>query len=183
MDLAPQRIILTHKNLYRLLTGKLWRGNEPEILSRAARKGLTLEAFWKALLSDVLPDELMDKLLPGDGRNPWVQSNLMNRTGSSPMPLMLRKVLLPTETQLMRLMQNALDFLREHVYRPSRFAHALGRFEEACFRDDVFFTDSIRIYLNSMRSLPATLQQEPLTQAFQHGYHLAWLALLSLFAH
>ena len=39
MDFAPQRIILTLKNLYRLLTGKLWRGYEAEILSKAARKG------------------------------------------------------------------------------------------------------------------------------------------------
>lgn len=181
MNRAPQRIILTPKNLYRLLTGKLWRGNEAEILSRTARKGLTLVAFWQTLLDNVLPQELMDKLLPGDGRNPRVQSNLMNRTGTSPMPLMLRKVLLPSEAQLMRMSQNALGFLRDHVYRPSQFAHALGRFEDACFRDDVFITDSIRIYLNSMRRLPSALQQEPLAQAFQHGYHLAWLALLSLF--
>ena len=182
MKYADKDVMLTPKNLYRLLTGRLQIRQASEILPKAMLQGLTLVPFWRELLQDAVPQDVLDRLLPVDGPHPRMQSSLMNRSTASPMPPLLRHALPLTETLLLRLTENAMGFLKRHMYRPDQFFHTVASFEETCAAQDVFLTASISQHLRSL-SLQAehAAREGTLMQPFLDGCHLAWLALLALY--
>ena len=93
-------------------------------------QGLTLVPFWRELLQGAVPQEVLDRLLPVDGTHPRMQSSLMNRSTASPMLPLLRRPLPLTESLLLRLTENAMGFLKRHMYRPDQFSHTMASFEE-----------------------------------------------------
>ena len=182
MKYADKDIMLTPKNLYRLLTGRLQIRQASEILPKAMLQGLTLVPFWRELLQDAVPQDVLDRLLPVDGPHPRMQSSLMNRSTASPMPPLLRNALPLTESLLLRLTENAMGFLKRHMYLPDQFSHTMASFEETCAAQDVFLTASISQHLRSLGQLAEHAAREGmLMQPFLDGYHLAWMALLALY--
>ena len=156
MKYVDKDIMLTPKNLYRLLTGRLQIRQASEILPKAMLQGLTLVPFWRELLQDAVPQEVLDRLLPLDGTQPRMQSSLMNRSTASPMPPLLRNALPMTESLLLRLTENAMGFLKRHMYRPDQFSHTMASFEETCAAQDVFLTASISQHLRSQANWRST---------------------------
>lgn len=182
---ARSACLLTPKNLYRLLTGHL-AGFSTQIIPKAHLKGGTIVRFYRAFLSAVLPDGMLDRFFPLDGSHPREQSSLLNRTG--PMPAALRRALDESLSadQLLRLMKRLMGQMLGWNYRQSLLENALTAFEEACFRDDLFIPDTHQGFLRVLREWSASDSPRPARMAispwlFRHAARLTFLCLFALY--
>ncbi|MCQ2453359.1 MAG: hypothetical protein MJ136_02085 [Clostridia bacterium] len=176
--MTETNLILTPKNIYRVLTSKQARR---DLYMPGALDGLTLVGFWRDLLTDVLPQSALNTLLPADGSHPRVQSSLMNRTGPNSLPRLMREHLPLTQTGLVLLTRNAARFLLGRGYHPATFAAYMNSFEEGCTEADVFITAPVRDYLNSIRSFGAAVPEESSRRLVADAFRLAWLSLYALY--
>lgn len=176
--MAQDDVILSPKHLYRVLASRDRRGGG--VFDSEMLKGVTLVRFWRELLSGVLPAEVMEGLFPLDGTHPRSQSSLMNRSGTTAMPTVLRRQLSETlsKATLLQMTCNAMHFLLSHHYHPVNYPPALDEFENACFSNDLFLTEPIQRLLLSLRATGEN--QTKIEPLIRDGYRLAWLALLAL---
>lgn len=77
---SHDRMLLTPKNVYRCLTYRLHPGRQNNIFPNNL-PGLTLIRFWKAILTPVLPEQLLNSLFDTENKRSRRLSDLMNRTG------------------------------------------------------------------------------------------------------
>ncbi len=179
--MAQDDVILSPKNLYRMLASRDRRGGG--VFDSERLKGVTLVRFWRELLSGVLPAEVMEGLFPLDGTHPRSQSSLMNRSGTTAMPTVLRRQLSETLSiaTLLQMTCNAMHFLLSHHYHPVNYPSVLDEFENVCFSNDLFMTEPIqRLLLNLRATGELGENQTKIEPLIRDGYRLAWLALLAL---
>ncbi len=178
--ITEQEWILTPKNLYRVLTGK----GGYSIFPQETLYGLTLVKFWREMLEDTLSDEILDRLFPTDGTHPRIQSNLMNRTGSNPVPGLLIKGFHEQSTNKLAigLIHNCMQFLTQRSYNPTNYRRKMDQFEASCTKNDSIFTKTLSDWLISVRQFQpgqATGNIDP--YVFTDSLRLAADVLLCLF--
>ena len=175
--------LLTPKNIYRLLTGRL-SGLFSYVFPEERLRGMTLIRFWREELAPIATEETLDALLPLDGSHPRVQSNMMNRSGSSASRLLRTELDSGLNAaSLSRLIRHNMRFLTRRGYRADLFANLLTDFENLCFRDDFFIPPVVREYLLSLRAWQpspfAAKRQSP--RLFHDACRLSWLCAFSLY--
>ncbi len=178
--LPEQDWILTPKNLYRVLTGK----GGYSIFPQETLYGLTLVKFWRELLEDTLSEEILDRLFPADGTHPRIQSNLMNRTGSNPVPSLLVKGFHEASTDRVAtgLIHNCMQFLAQRSYNAANYRRKMDQFEACCIKNDNLFSESLAEWLGSLKQYqPATVAGKIDPRVFTDSLRLATNALLCLF--
>ena len=176
--------LLTPKNLYRLLTGRVFWMND-SILSREKMRGLTLIGYWRNLLSILAPQDIIEHLFPSDSRHPRAQTGLMNRSSVTSVPLSLRSALderLSGDT-LLSLIQYLSRLLINYDYKVVTFDYALTRFENDCFRDDPYIPPLEQKLLTGLRSwTPVHMYAGSISpQLFKDAARLAFLSIFSLY--
>ena len=175
--------LLTPKNIYRLLTGRL-SGLFSYVFPEERLRGMTLVRFWREQLAPLVSAETLEALVPLDGTHPRVQSNMMNRSGSNVSRLLRTELDSRLNAATMsRLIRRNMRFLTQRSYRADLFANYLTDFEDLCFRDDFFIRPVVREYLLSLRAWrPADnpgKRQSP--RLFHDACRLSWLCVFSLY--
>ncbi len=176
--------LLSPKNLYRLITGRLSGlcGNMP-VVSKTSLHGITVTSFYQNMLKQILPGETMEVLFPHASPNPRVQSNLINRTGTSPVPA---HILAPLESSLnretfKRLVSYNMLWLDHSDYNSSLLTKRLDMFGDRCREHDMFLTEDLYRLLSFLRDAPQ-LQGNPYqTRLFLDAYRYSLISLLSFF--
>lgn len=171
---------MTPKNLYRVLTG---RGGY-SIFPPEALYGLTLIKFWREILEDTLSEDILDHLFPADGTHPRIQSSLMNRTGSNPVPSVLVKGFHgePMDRTATKLIYNCMLFLTKKAYHPANYRKAMDWFEDCCARYDSLFSPPVLTWLKSVSQYMPTKKNGGIDpQIFADSLRLAAVAMLCLF--
>ena len=177
-------LYLTPKNLYRLLKGAL-PGQTLPILPPHSTRGLTLVRFWRDTLTPVLTPAELDKLFPTDGTHPRIQSSLMNRSGSSSLPGLLRAALEQRLNPriLSKMIHSRMMLLSEGGYDPACFASLINHFEDRCFQDDFLIPSLQREGLLALRLWQprdaAAGRYSP--RLFLDACRLTWLSLMALY--
>ena len=168
------QIILTPKNIYRVLSGRLIE--ETDFLPREQKRSLI--QFYRFILNGAVSRETLLRIFPEDGLRPRVQSDLMNRSSSVSLPRFLREEF-EKQTPVPAMTRNLSGLLGGLVYQAETLFLALNAFEDACFQQDFFITPQIREFLVSLRRTRGKNEYNHLV--FLCSYRLAWLILFSFY--
>ena len=173
-------ILLTPKNVYRYLTGKLPGIYSTGVLPAQALKGLTLTKFWTGILQGFLSEQLMCDLFDTESRSRSL-SNLMNRTGASSTPARLLAELNASlnAAGILKLTGIFSEFLTANHYQPEDMARSLQAFEKACAQDDVLLVPTLQTILKEARGGENAAGGPSVL--FCHALSLSWLTLLALY--
>ena len=168
------QIILTPKNIYRVLSGRLM--GETDFLPQEQKRSLI--QFYRSVLTGAVSRETLQRLFPEDGPRPRVQSDLMNRSSSASLPRFLREEF-EKQTPIPALARNLSGLLGCLVYQVESVFQTLSAFEDACFQQDFFITPQVREFLISLRRPWDKHGYNWLV--FLCAYRLAWLILFSFY--
>lgn len=179
MSEQKERIILCPKSLYRLLTGNFVK-NMPIILPGLKKSGITIIPFWRERLLSLMPTQVISDLFNTNEKRNRKLSDLMNRTGDSPMSSDLKtafNALLSTDG-LLKIVADWMDFLSRNDCNAYVLAKCLTLYEEKCFAYDTAIPASVRTHLTSLcRETPENERKGGVSFLFEQAIHLAWLML------
>ena len=168
------QMILTPKNIYRVLSGRLM--GDIDFLPADQKRGLI--QFYRVALGGAVSPETVRRLFPEDGPRPRVQSDLMNRSSSASLPKFLREEL-ERASIVPAVSRNLAGLLGGLVYQVETLMNTLSAFEDVCFQQDFFITPQIKEFLTSLRRLPPDNGYNRLI--FLCAYRVAWLILFSFY--
>ena len=168
------QIILTPKNIYRVLSGKLM--GDTDFLPSDQKRGLI--QFYRAALNGAVSPEVLRRIFPEEGKRPRIQSDLMNRSSSASLPRFLREEF-ERKPPISTMSRNLAGLLGGLVYQAETLFHTLSAFEDVCFQQDFFITPQIREFLVSLRRHQQKSSYNRLV--FQCAYRLACLILFSFY--
>lgn len=179
MSEQKDQVILCPKSLYRLLTGNIIK-NVAIILPGMKKSGMTLIPFWRERLLPLMPAQVMNDMFNTDEKRNRKLSNLMNRTGESPMPADIKAafgVLLSTDG-LLKIISGWMDFLLKNDCNTFSLARSISLFEDRCFTYDPVIPASVRTHLlNLQRETPENERKGGVSFIFEQAVHLSWLML------
>ena len=168
------QIILTPKNIYRVLSGRLM--GDIDFLPGDQKRGLI--QFYRAALNGAVSQEALRRIFPEDGPRPRLQSDLMNRSSSTSLPRFLREEFERT-LPVQAMARNLSGMLGGLVYQTETLFQTLNVFEDTCFGQDYFITPQIREFLVSLRLHQKDNSNNHLV--FLCAYRLSWLILFSFY--
>ncbi len=168
------QIILTPKNIYRVLSGRLM--GETDFLPLEQKRSLI--QFYRYVLNGAVSRRTLQRLFPDDGPRPRIQSDLMNRSSSASLPRFLREEF-EKQSPVPALARNLSGLLGGLVYQAESLFQTITAFEDACFQQDFFITPQIREFLVSLRHTPGKNEYNRLV--FLCACRLAWLILFSFY--
>ncbi len=168
------QMILTPKNIYRVLSGRLM--GDIDFLPADQKRGLI--QFYRVALGGAVSPETVRRLFPEEGPRPRVQSDLMNRSSSASLPKFLREEL-ERASIVPAVSRNLAGLLGGLVYQVETLMNTLSAFEDVCFQQDFFITPQIKEFLTSLRRLPPDNGYNRLI--FLCAYRVAWLILFSFY--
>ena len=175
--MTEKPILLTPKNLYRLLKGSFKPIKGPVFLKPDKTHTGTLSLFWWHCLSGMAPGDVMDPIFQvNEGRSRSL-SNIMNRSCPHPLPMKLRSAL----TDGLQ-----ADNFRNMVYRFHEMLDqtdsilaafkALTELEDLCLEQDPVLA-SCRDFILSLRQAEWKPWQGRNRGFFILAWRLSWLSL------
>lgn len=168
------QIILTPKNIYRVLSGRLM--GDTDFLPGDQKRGLI--QFYRAVLNEAVSPEVLQRIFPEEGPRPRIQSDLMNRSSSTSLPRFLREEF-ERKPPIPTMSRNLAGLLGGLVYQAETLFHTISTFEDACFQQDFFITPQIREFLVSLRRHQQINSYTHLV--LQCAYRLACLIVFSFY--
>lgn len=172
-------ILLTPKNLYRVLTTTDYPIYSKVPITKAAGNGLTLGRFWREQLGSIIPVDLLDKLFDCDSKRSRAQSYLMNRSSfANSLPRYISAYLNDhlSPDMLVQLTTNIGSWLMRMHCDYNILDRRIQAMLTFCAQGDIAFTNDIADFFTGLRSKKA---DHPIVQLC--ALQLAWLTLHALY--
>lgn len=175
-------VMLTPKNLYRLMTGRLRPYTGVMMLPSGRRHSTTLTKFWWNFLSNLVPGPVLDPMFEVGEHRPRALSNIMNRTVKPSLPQKLGHALdsgLQADSffGLVRWVMKEQDATQDPVV----MHHLLTRFEDACREQDVLFEQQYAFFVTLRPQIREDRARHMERLFFRAALRLTWLGLYAVY--